>query len=202
MLRNCSVGLCVLTFIFSSMIPAACAQATSPALPYSPSLDATSLDRGVDPCVDLYQFSCGGWQKKNPIPADQTGWSVYGKMYEDNLAFLRGMLEEAEKPDAQRNAVTQKIGDFYGACMDESRGGEARSSADPGTTRGDRGYQVVERPHAGVGAAAVYLLPVFVHEFHAVFGGIQPGSGRLRAGDRRRGPGRPGAARPRLLPER
>ena len=102
------------------MIPAACAQATSPALPYSPSLDATSLDRGVDPCVDLYQFSCGGWQKKNPIPADQTGWSVYGKMYEDNLAFLRGMLEEAEKPDAQRNAVTQKIGDFYGACMDES----------------------------------------------------------------------------------
>ncbi len=120
MLRNCSVGLCVLTFIFSSMIPAACAQATSPALPYSPSLDATSLDRGVDPCVDLYQFSCGGWQKKNPIPADQTGWSVYGKMYEDNLAFLRGMLEEAEKPDAQRNAVTQKIGDFYGACMDES----------------------------------------------------------------------------------
>ena len=74
----------------------------------------------MDPCVDLYQFSCGGWQKKNPIPADQTGWSVYGKMYEDNLAFLRGMLEEAEKPDAQRNAVTQKIGDFYGTCMDEN----------------------------------------------------------------------------------
>ena len=121
MLRNCLVGLCLLTFVFSLMIPAACAQHSSgPALPYSPSLDATSLDRTVDPCVDLYQFSCGGWQKKNPIPADQTGWSVYAKMYEDNLAFLRGMLEEAEKPDAQRNAVTQKIGDFYGACMDES----------------------------------------------------------------------------------
>jgi endothelin-converting enzyme/putative endopeptidase len=121
MLRNRVVGLCLLTFVFSFMIAAACAQqSSSAALPYSPSLDPTSLDRTIDPCVDLYQFSCGGWQKKNPIPADQTGWSVYAKMYEDNLAFLRGMLEEAEKPDAQRSAVTQKIGDFYGACMDES----------------------------------------------------------------------------------
>ncbi|HKC72372.1 MAG TPA: hypothetical protein VKB60_12145, partial [Terriglobales bacterium] len=31
------------------------------ALPYSPSLDPTSMDRSVDPCVDLYTYSCGGW---------------------------------------------------------------------------------------------------------------------------------------------
>lgn len=93
---------------------------SGPVLPYSPSLDVTSMDRTIDPCVDLYQFSCGGWQKNNPIPADQTGWSVYAKLYQDNLMFLRGMLEEAAKPDPERNAVTQKIGDFYGACMDEA----------------------------------------------------------------------------------
>jgi len=94
------------------------------ALPYSPSLDVTSMDRSVDPCVDLYTYSCGGWQKRNPIPPDQASWSVYGKLYEDNLTFLRGMLEQAAQPDqpgnAGRNAVTQKIGDFYAACMDES----------------------------------------------------------------------------------
>jgi len=39
-------------------------------LPYSPSLDVTSMDKTVDPCVDLYRYSCGGWQKKNPIPPD------------------------------------------------------------------------------------------------------------------------------------
>src|ERR1035438_4593732 len=39
----------------------------SPALPYSPSLDLSSMDKSVDPCVDLYTYSCGGWQKKNPI---------------------------------------------------------------------------------------------------------------------------------------
>jgi len=77
------------------------------------------MDKSVDPCVDFYHYSCGGWQKKNPIPADQTIWSVYAKLYQDNLQFLRGMLEQAAQADAKRNAVTQKIGDFYAACMDE-----------------------------------------------------------------------------------
>src|SRR5208282_1970419 len=91
-----------------------------PALPYSPSLDVSSMDKSVDPCVDLYRYSCGGWQKKNPIPPDQTSWSVYGKLYQDNLDFLRGILEQAAQPDKPRNAVTQQIGDFYAACMDEA----------------------------------------------------------------------------------
>lgn len=90
-----------------------------PALPYSPSLDVSSMDRTVDPCVDFYHYSCGGWQKKNPIPPDQTSWSVYAKLYEDNLNFLRTILEQAATQGSERNAVNQKLGDFYGACMDE-----------------------------------------------------------------------------------
>src|SRR5262245_10565507 len=46
-------------------------------LPYSPSLDLTSMDRTADPCDDLYQYACGGWMKSNPIPPDQTRWDVY-----------------------------------------------------------------------------------------------------------------------------
>ncbi|MGD0598645.1 MAG: M13 family metallopeptidase [Terriglobales bacterium] len=78
------------------------------------------MDKSVDPCVDLYRYSCGGWQTKNPIPPDQTSWSVYAKLYQDNLIFLHGMLEQAAQRDAHRNAVTQQIGDFYAACMDEA----------------------------------------------------------------------------------
>jgi len=91
-----------------------------PALPYSPSLDLSSMDKSIDPCVNFYQYACGTWQKKNPIPADQTGWSVYGKLYQDNLTFLRGILEQATGNSNQRDAVTQKIGDFYAACTDEA----------------------------------------------------------------------------------
>jgi putative endopeptidase len=93
---------------------------SEPVLPYSPSLNVESMDRSVDPCVDFYHYSCGGWQKQNPIPPDQTSWSVYGKLYQDNLNFLRGILEEAAKPTPERNTVTREIGDFYAACMDEA----------------------------------------------------------------------------------
>jgi putative endopeptidase len=100
-----------------------------PALPYSPSLDLSSMDKSIDPCVNFYQYACGAWQKKNPIPADQTGWSVYGKLYQDNLTFLRGILEQASSNTSQRDAVTQKIGDFYAACTDEA--GIEKSGLEP-----------------------------------------------------------------------
>ena len=99
--------------------PSAATAGGEATLPYSPSLDLTSMDQSVEPCVDFYQYSCGGWQKRNPIPPDQTSWGVYGKLYQDNLVFLRGILEEAAKAK-QRDAVTQKVGDFYTACMDEA----------------------------------------------------------------------------------
>jgi putative endopeptidase len=121
-MRKYSLSLSVLLTLTLSLanIQSSSAQQSASTLPYSPSLDITSMDKSVDPCVDLYTYSCGGWQKKNPIPPDQTSWSVYGKLYQDNLMFLRGMLEQAAKPAGDRNAVTQKIGDFYAACMDES----------------------------------------------------------------------------------
>jgi putative endopeptidase len=108
-------------FLFSAIALAQSAPQTAaePFMPYTPSLEVNSMDRSADPCVDFYQYSCGGWKKNNPIPADETSWSVYGKLYEDNLKFLRSILEEAAQ-NPQRDAVTQKIGDFYGACMDES----------------------------------------------------------------------------------
>jgi len=95
------------------------ARSSQPELPYSPSLDVRDMDRTADPCVDLYTYSCGGWMKNNPIPPDQTTWAVYSKVYEDNLSYLRAILEQASK-EQNRDAVTQKIGDYYAACMDES----------------------------------------------------------------------------------
>ncbi len=86
------------------------------AMPYTPSLDVTSLDHTADPCVDFYKFSCGGWIAHNPIPADQAAWSVYGKLANDNQQFLWGILEEDAKA-ANRAPVQQKVGDYFAACM-------------------------------------------------------------------------------------
>ena len=120
---NKAISCCVavLSLLFAG---AAFGQSSAPSgqsLPYSPSLDVTSMDRSIDPCVDLYRFSCGGWQKKNPIPADQTSWSVYAKLHQDNLDFLRSMLEQAAKPSpASAPPWNKRTGDFYAACMNEA----------------------------------------------------------------------------------
>ena len=88
-------------------------------LPYSPSLDLTSMDTSVQPCQDFYRYSCGNWTKQNPIPADQASWDVYGKLAFDNERLLWGILDRAAKGGAGRNESERKIGDFFQACMDE-----------------------------------------------------------------------------------
>ena len=88
-------------------------------LPYTPSLDLNSMDTTADPCVDFYQYVCGGWMKNNPIPPDQASWSVYAKLADENEQFLWGILDEASDTGRARNASVQKIGDYFQACMDE-----------------------------------------------------------------------------------
>ena len=90
------------------------------AIPYSPSLDVTSMDRSADPCTDFYKYSCGMWIKHNPIPPDQARWDVYGKLDQENQRFLWGLLETAAKATPGRTKVEAEIGDYFSACMDEA----------------------------------------------------------------------------------
>jgi endothelin-converting enzyme/putative endopeptidase len=108
-------ALAVALSIFGSAVAAG-----NPALPYMPGLDVSAMDRSADPCEDFYRYSCGGWQKNNPIPADQSAWDVFGKLEHDNRVFLRGVLEQAAAAKGA-DAVTRQIGDYYASCMDDAR---------------------------------------------------------------------------------
>ncbi|MGC2271062.1 MAG: M13 family metallopeptidase [Candidatus Sulfotelmatobacter sp.] len=115
-----SLSLSGIVFAFALLVSLACAQQPAPAASKAePVLDVTSMDRSVDPCVDFFQYSCGGWIKNNPIPPDQSSWDTYSKMEDENLGRLHGILEAASAPDPSRDAATRKIGDYYSSCTDE-----------------------------------------------------------------------------------
>ena len=99
--------------------PPALVDAPLDALPYTPSLDLTAMDKSADPCVSLYQYACAGWMKNNPIPPDQSSWGVYAKVADDNRRFLWGILASLRSGKTERTANQQKIGDYFTACMSE-----------------------------------------------------------------------------------
>src|SRR5580698_7634544 len=184
-----SVKRSVVTAIILTFCAVAFAQESNSSK-YEPALDVTSMDRSADPCADFFQYSCGGWIKNNPIPPDQSSWDTYSKMQDENRVRLRTILDAAAAPDASRNAVTQKIGDYYASCTDEKaiedKGGAAQAHArphrrDPLEGRAGRHCRRHDR-----GRRSLRLR-------------IDPGFSRRQPNHRGRGSGRVGPARSRLL---
>jgi putative endopeptidase len=99
--------------------------ATAPAKPVTTKslamigINPDNLDRTADPCEDFYQFACGGYIAKTEIPADKPRITSFDVIQDRNLEYEKGLLEQAvAKPGS--DPVLQKLGAFYGACMDEA----------------------------------------------------------------------------------
>ena len=79
------------------------------------SFDLTAIDTAVDPCTDFYQYSCGNWNKKNPIPNDQVRWGRFNELADRNNYLLYSELKAAA--DAPKGGLQKKYGDYFAACM-------------------------------------------------------------------------------------
>jgi putative endopeptidase len=108
-----------LAIVLSLTVCALSAQTNASRVSGPARFDLTAIDKSVDPCVDFFHYACGTWIKNNPIPPDQAMWGRFNELADRNRDILHEILEQSAKGGAGRDTTTQKIGDYYGACMDE-----------------------------------------------------------------------------------
>lgn len=77
-----------------------------------------NMDTTVSPGADFFQYSCGTWLKKNPIPATERSWGVWTLVQDETYNRMRMISEDAGKAHKTLGSAEQKIGDFYHSGMD------------------------------------------------------------------------------------
>ncbi|XP_075972535.1 endothelin-converting enzyme 1-like isoform X1 [Anticarsia gemmatalis] len=78
-----------------------------------------ALNKDVDPCTDFYEFACGGWIKRNPVPDWATSWDQLARLREQLVSDLRELLE-AKDDDGLPQSV-RKAKSLYRTCVNTDK---------------------------------------------------------------------------------
>ena len=89
--------------------------------PLRSGLDLTDFDTSVRPGDDFYEYACGGWMKKNPLPAAYSRYGSFDQLQENNDKRINGILAELQANTYEAGTIEQKLSDLYKLAMDSVR---------------------------------------------------------------------------------
>ncbi len=90
-------------------------------LPQLPAFNPADLDANSPICVDLNKHVNGKWLAANPVPSDRTTWGSFEMLGERSLAVQKQIVEAASSSKPALGSNEQKIGDLYGAGMNDAK---------------------------------------------------------------------------------
>lgn len=76
------------------------------------------IDHSVKPGDNFYNYVNGKWLDTVQIPSDKVAIGGFNTLYDETQVKLKGILKEAQKNDAVKGSIEQKVGDFYASGMD------------------------------------------------------------------------------------
>lgn len=79
------------------------------------------MDKTANPCQDFYQYACGNWAKRNPIPKDKAGYDTFEMLRESLDSVLRELLEDPIPSELGADDATVKAKYLFQSCMNNGR---------------------------------------------------------------------------------
>ena len=100
-----------LTFMQSNHPVRAVAELSAP-------FDPNAMDTAASVCTNFFGYATGTWRKNHSIPAAYLEYGYIEALEDHTRSILQTTLERARAHPAALGSEQQKIGAFYGACLD------------------------------------------------------------------------------------
>ena len=64
-----------------------------------------NMDTTINPADDFFGYACGGWIKKNPIPASEKGFGIWTMVMNETYNRTKTISEAAGKAEAAKGSI-------------------------------------------------------------------------------------------------